>query len=1153
MKILQTSDYRIYVDDVRVDPYVKNWSATCGLNASDATASIVLYRTKELEKWKGYLAQVRIFARNVFSGKFGIVFEGEIVNRSWGDQRSDVGQIIYNCKGFYHWLDIPIPLLIGTQDTFNQQQVFEYEAQNIDVTSIAKLWQNKSAMMMANMTLQQVIDNLFQIMNNGYYLYPDSTFTFADLQKRFKVMGDIISAFRQSGILDLVANVTSTQISSFYVYLNDILTQLMFEFYQDRDGAFRIKNPSWSDDILKAHIFDEAIVDNAQGFNDWENEPTRVLAIGGPSDLNTLAQQQAASGVNAFKVPMGLYIGQPGSGQYFSQDIQVQIQTTGSATSNNTNGTGSFFDDLTTDPSIKVTSPFGQRSGGFHYGTDYGVRFRPVKNLGYDGVVLLAQNGNATAGNWIIIKETIGSKTYAFFYMHLSSIDLAIKAGASVKSGQLIGVSGNTGDSTGPHLHVGIYEIPNNSTSIDPRQDKGSVALDPDKFLKSMQLQQDTGTAPGNDTLSQIMNADLGAPSNQPSADQLNAIINKRASSSSVMYNKGDIFLQASKASGLNVMYLISHAAHETGWGSSNIVRSKYDFYGIGAFDSSPYTSAYHYSGADAGIIDGAVWIRKNYYDAKQNTLYRMNNNGGKHQYATDALWPNKIADIWSGLGVLPSGSSASSAPAATGASPSSPNALTGGYSFTTSVVSSTTNPTSNPLSTNPATAQTISAIQSFKPIPVDYSSFANSKEVYPIPWTAGSYKAFIETRPNQVNVNLICEIIEVASNWRDKYAGNGRYGLMGVPQKYVDLKYNGDATQMYNATLNIEAATELFNAGYQRYSNKVTFGLASLYLGDLSALELPIQNAGAEDFSKVRTQLPADCVAFVDTVIQKFTTLFGGNYIKGDPNMPMSVGQPGGNITATNPSVKDYQSTYKPIMSDEERLYKVNLKVTEELLIRYDMTNASGTGSMNADDLIERYAKYMMQLFRAESHGVTVTLSTCLPFLRPGFNAWMEPTRRNAVFYITHVAHQGSYGNGSFTTVTGAFVRDPKTYDSIEANIFLGTSNSKASDYGEVIAKTDMDSITAELKTLHDDSNEVIGDARVIPTLSKIYSSAVGKDTPYTTIWNGEYTSAELDSKIATLYQSAPKVVQTRKAGFKTIITDAADFFTKILLNTPF
>jgi hypothetical protein len=175
------------------------------------------------------------------------------------------------------------------------------------------------------------------------------------------------------------------------------------------------------------------------------------------------------------------------------------------------------------------------------------------------------------------------------------------------------------------------------------------------------------------------------------------------------------------------------------------------------------------------------------------------------------------------------------------------------------------------------------------------------------------------------------------------------------------------------------------------------------------------------------------------------------------------------------------------------------------------------------------------------------------MPFIRPGWNAWLEPTRRNVVFYVTGVTHQGSYGTGAFSTVTGGFVRDPGTYDDIEDNIFVGQTKVTAADFGEVIKKSEMNDLKKQLSALHNQSDEVIGDARKIPTLSKMYSSAVGSVTDFTTMWNNEFTSSEIDTKIKTLYKSAPNVVKTRSSTFKSIIDDAAAFYKKVLLSTTY
>ena len=113
-KIVNVSDYMIFFDDVRVDQYVIHWSTNLGLFASDANASITMFRTDEMDKWKAYLTQVRIFTRNIFTGKFAMVFEGEIANRSWNGNRSNMGQITFQVKGYYHWLDVPIPMMISS-------------------------------------------------------------------------------------------------------------------------------------------------------------------------------------------------------------------------------------------------------------------------------------------------------------------------------------------------------------------------------------------------------------------------------------------------------------------------------------------------------------------------------------------------------------------------------------------------------------------------------------------------------------------------------------------------------------------------------------------------------------------------------------------------------------------------------------------------------------------------------------------------------------------------------------------------------------------------------------------------------------------------------------------------------------------------------
>jgi murein DD-endopeptidase MepM/ murein hydrolase activator NlpD len=114
---------------------------------------------------------------------------------------------------------------------------------------------------------------------------------------------------------------------------------------------------------------------------------------------------------------------------------------------------------------VLITSPFGDRcinlnwgkSCKFHYGLDFraavGTQVMAMANGVVEGTgdTDIACKG-ASFGKWVFIRYDNGlSSTYG----HLSVI--SAKVGQKVKAGDIVGLSGNTGSSTGPHLHVGVY------------------------------------------------------------------------------------------------------------------------------------------------------------------------------------------------------------------------------------------------------------------------------------------------------------------------------------------------------------------------------------------------------------------------------------------------------------------------------------------------------------------------------------------------------------------------------------------------------------------------------------------------------------------------------------------------------------------------
>lgn len=117
------------------------------------------------------------------------------------------------------------------------------------------------------------------------------------------------------------------------------------------------------------------------------------------------------------------------------------------------------------DKYIWISSYFGQRTDPFthHHRTHLGLDFVGPKNTNIyttaRGTVTLAKHSRRGYGNEIVIDHGFG---YSTRYAHLSEI--LIEVGQSVERGELIGVMGNTGRSTGRHLHyeVRLYNRPVN-------------------------------------------------------------------------------------------------------------------------------------------------------------------------------------------------------------------------------------------------------------------------------------------------------------------------------------------------------------------------------------------------------------------------------------------------------------------------------------------------------------------------------------------------------------------------------------------------------------------------------------------------------------------------------------------------------------------
>ena len=136
----------------------------------------------------------------------------------------------------------------------------------------------------------------------------------------------------------------------------------------------------------------------------------------------------------------------------------------------------------------------------------------------------------------------------------------------------------------------------------------------------------------------------LTEPTNY-SADELNRVYSMMNIRNSRLAGKGAIFKEAEKRYGVNALYLMAHSALESAWGRSQIANDKNNFFGIAAYDTSPYDSAKKFDDVDKGILGATKWIRENYIDRGRNHLGNKAT-GMNVRYASDPYWGEKIASI---------------------------------------------------------------------------------------------------------------------------------------------------------------------------------------------------------------------------------------------------------------------------------------------------------------------------------------------------------------------------------------------------------------------------------------------------------------------------------------------------------------------------
>lgn len=143
--------------------------------------------------------------------------------------------------------------------------------------------------------------------------------------------------------------------------------------------------------------------------------------------------------------------------------------------------------------------------------------------------------------------------------------------------------------------------------------------------------------------------------------------LNKILKGKGTLDGQGKAFSEACKKNNINEIYLIAHAFLESGYGKSNFASGRYgayNYFGIGAYDNNPnYAMTFArnkgWTTPAKAIMGGASFVRKDYINKGQNTLYRIRwnpKNPATHQYATAIEWcqhqASTIAKLYKQIGL---------------------------------------------------------------------------------------------------------------------------------------------------------------------------------------------------------------------------------------------------------------------------------------------------------------------------------------------------------------------------------------------------------------------------------------------------------------------------------------------------------------------
>lgn len=509
-------DYLIFFDDIRVDQYVQNWTATISVSGSYGSASISMYYVPDMDKIThdfnkenvlkytletAYteeershffiddgvenMTNVRIFMKNIYSGRFVQVFEGNIRAKSISVQ-SGRRTITFEAYDYMNWMNrIICPWSIAINDSYASYDLINWAAYGIDAVVACNQYKTVNETDGNGMSLAQAINRVihYSYLNNAFLSEANSVMAWDKPLLRLILMGDISETLRTAKFWGYMIETQSTQTDSFYLKMQSILNNLMFEYYQDRDGLIRIKPAFWNRHVMKNSIVDSSMIVSFFEQVNWNNFYTRVVCNGGVNQENsTITSSDAVKYLTPTAVATF-------AGQVITQKVSTYSGTksnTGDDTTKNKIVTFSQGESVLSTSGylwpvpghLGVDLEFGKNTSSNKLNTGIDITCATKSSVSIRGAnVVAAKNGTVTfvhdcnhtgacaykngLGSCVFIEHSDGNITK---YCNLGSV--LVKKNAEVTMGDIIGKVGSSGNVNTATLHFEI-ESKDNST-VDP-------------------------------------------------------------------------------------------------------------------------------------------------------------------------------------------------------------------------------------------------------------------------------------------------------------------------------------------------------------------------------------------------------------------------------------------------------------------------------------------------------------------------------------------------------------------------------------------------------------------------------------------------------------------------------------------------------------